>query len=269
MKNERRRTRELEMLSAFLDDALSKTQRDKLEVRLEQEPELRLKLQNLQKTKIILGRLPRLTPPRDFMLTPDMVANRKPARRPLFTSMRMATALAALLLVVVLGSDLLIGSGFLTNRFLADQATPEFAAAGEISPQPLIQWGDTGAYGKGGAGEESLSYSGEMGTYSIASHVVEMEGDAEAAVAEEVYSPEIAEEMSAVPQEAHHVDGKDLILGINSEHAGQIIDRPEHAGITEQPVIKWRSIIRWVEISLGVVFVGSALTWWFLRKRFR
>jgi len=284
MKNERQQTQDLEMLSDFLDDALSKAQREKLEARLELDPELRLKLENLRKTKIILGRLPRLHAPKNFMLTPDMVTVRKPKRRPLFTSLRMATALAALLLVVVLGSDLLLGSGILASRpMMAEESAKDFDAAYESTPQPLIQWGGSGI-GGGGTGESPQG--GGIDTYIFEEPVGEMRKAEESSTVEEEampeavpeieaepapemqLAPEDAEELSMLSAEGQSADSNDPILGINPEQAGQIIDQSKPSGKIEQPGIKWQSVIRWIEIALGAILVGSGLAWLILRKRF-
>jgi len=289
MKNERQRTQDLNHLSAFLDDSLSKSQLEQLESRLAQDAELRMKLENLRKTKIILGRLPRLHAPKNFTLTPDMVTLRKPKAHPLFAPLQIATALAAILLVVVFGSELLLGSGLLTGRLMTEAPAPESALALDSTPQPLIQWGvpDNAGFGTGGMG--GGPQGGGIDPYVFEQPVEEMRKAEESGISEEEgmlesvpeieaepapamgLAPEEPEEMdmlSAQEQGADSVaDSKDLILGINAEQAGEIISQSKPSGQLEQPVSEWRSMVRWIEIILAVIMAGGGLTLLLLRKK--
>lgn len=112
MKGQREEMRMDELLSAYIDGALTPGERARLEARLAAEPALRERLDALQETVMLLRQLPQVPAPRNFILTPAMVrpAQPSPARQPLrwlAPALSMATAASALLLVIVLATSLL------------------------------------------------------------------------------------------------------------------------------------------------------------------
>ncbi len=103
--------RELELLSAYLDDQLGAGERARLERRLAQEPKLKATLDDLRSVKTTLTALPKVKPPRNFTLTLKQLEARglaAPARPPtrLFALVNVATALAAVLFAVLITADL-------------------------------------------------------------------------------------------------------------------------------------------------------------------
>lgn len=100
--------KELQQISAYLDDELSGRDRARLRERIEQDPTYRAALHALQQTRDLLRELPQVPPPRNFTLTPEM-AGVQP-RRSWFPSRQLATVLTALLLAVVVGVDALTSS---------------------------------------------------------------------------------------------------------------------------------------------------------------
>ncbi len=92
MNNESKRPNEIKMLSAYLDNELSIARRQSLEKRLQNEPDLRRKLEDLRKTKMALGSLARVHAPRNFTLTPDMVKVRRKKQVPWFSTLKLATS---------------------------------------------------------------------------------------------------------------------------------------------------------------------------------
>lgn len=97
--------RDVERLSAYLDDELSRRERDRLESRLQEEERLQGALQELQGTVGIMRSLPQVAPPRNFTLTAEMAGLREVGWR--YPVMQFATALAAALLVAVVAFDAL------------------------------------------------------------------------------------------------------------------------------------------------------------------
>ena len=88
-------SRDLESLSAFLDNELNTRERDRLEVRLQAEPTLAAELKRLRQTRNLLRNTPQFRAPRSFALTPEMVGQtggRRPDRW--FTLARLTFALA-------------------------------------------------------------------------------------------------------------------------------------------------------------------------------
>lgn len=69
-----------ELLSAYIDDALTAEERRDLEARLRAEPALQRELDTLRQTVALMRALPERKAPRDFTLTPEMVAQADGAR---------------------------------------------------------------------------------------------------------------------------------------------------------------------------------------------
>ncbi len=135
--------RDLELLSSYLDDGLSAKQRDKLTTRLEREPDLCWALEELRRTVSIISSLPEVRPPRSFTLTRETAGTR--VRPPAYPLLQLATALATLAFVAVVGLDTLNSQGRSAalssaapeqaERFAAQQAEePAAAAPSEAMP---------------------------------------------------------------------------------------------------------------------------------------
>jgi hypothetical protein len=96
--------RDLELLSAYLDDQLGSSEEAFLKARLQTSSELRLALQDLRMTRQALRAAPRIKTRHRFTLTPEM-ARIRPKRR-IYPVFQFATAIASLLFVIVLLGDL-------------------------------------------------------------------------------------------------------------------------------------------------------------------
>lgn len=108
--NKQLSTRELEMLSAYLDGQLNARQLARLEARLDKNPELRVVLSELRHTRTLLRVVPKLRVPRNFTVTPEMVGmQQRPVVQP-YPFFRLASTIASLLFVVVVVFDLIAGS---------------------------------------------------------------------------------------------------------------------------------------------------------------
>lgn len=271
MKDERLHTRELELLSAYLDGELRSADRQALEVRLQAEPDLREQLESFRKAKIIVGYLPRLRAPHNFTLTPEMVTVRHKKAQPFAATLRLASALAAIMLMVSFGVEFLITSRPLPSRQLAAEPMMEMAVTAD-EPAPLILWGVPGAGGYGGAGAEGMGGDGTMLDMPVMVEAlpVEMEVAVEEALVPEE-EPELllippGEEMESLAL-ASGLEGDLPILGLNLEQGGKIISRSTDAIADEFSPEVWRIALRWLQVALGVILIGGGLTWWLLRRR--
>ena len=255
MNSRRRRAQELNRLSAYLDNALSPRETRKFTARLAADPELKEKLDNLRRTKIALGHLTRLRAPRNFTLTPDMVSVRKPRKQPLQTTLRLASALAAILLVVLFGAEFILGEIRPSQMLEAEAPVMEAArVADDATLEPLIQWGPPGDQAGGMGG----------GAPAMGEPMLEMEAMPEEA-------PE-TEEQPEVPleeaEEAPAAKGGDLILGINPDRGGEIIDRSGPTSAQpESTLLPWPEILLWSQITLAAIAVGGGLALLILRVR--
>ncbi len=133
----------LDQLSAYIDYELSDTERERVREHLRRCPVCENELATLKAAKQLLNELPLHPVPRTFILTPDMVGRgvtgpverRRPLGWTLAGRLRTATALVAVLLVLVLSGDVLSrgvlgGSRGAVPSFIA-QTTPN----GLLPPQ--------------------------------------------------------------------------------------------------------------------------------------
>lgn len=127
----------LDRLSSYIDRQLNVKERDRVETHLRSCPSCREELQTLQWTKGLLQQVPAVPVPRSFViresdLAPQRAtsAHRRPgARRPAF-ALQWATALVAILLVVVVAGDILLG-----GRQALSRSQPEIAMLSAETPK--------------------------------------------------------------------------------------------------------------------------------------
>lgn len=99
--------RRQEMLTAYLDGALTPQERRNFERQLDSDAELRTQLQRQQLIKANLRELPRVRAPRNFTLDPALYGKPAPqAIQQWYPLLRGATVVAAVFLVIVLSVDL-------------------------------------------------------------------------------------------------------------------------------------------------------------------
>jgi hypothetical protein len=182
-------SRDYEVLSAYMDGQLAAGEQRRLEQRLQALPELQAALEELRQTRTLLRQAPRHRAPRNFTLTPAMVADVKRERRaPLFwfPVLSFTSAVAALALIVIIAVQL-APRGTPANQSVAMQpaAEPQSKAAptqvaalapSAVAPEagtamsapadqgarqvpPMIVWGNTGnnqtVTGRGGGGGDN------------------------------------------------------------------------------------------------------------------
>jgi anti-sigma factor RsiW len=116
--------REWQELSAYLDGQLPTKETVRLEQKLQQRAELRAAYQDLRRVRHLLRSQPRLRAPRNFTLSAETVgitSIRRPAPRrlPVFG---LVSALASLMLVLVIVGEFLVGSPRTTVQPVAMEA---------------------------------------------------------------------------------------------------------------------------------------------------
>ncbi|WP_322490345.1 anti-sigma factor [Chloroflexus sp.] len=130
--------RDLELLSAYIDNELAPADRTALEQRLASEPQLHRELAELRATRDLLREQPWVTPPRSFTLTPDM-AGMRPHRFALPSWLQPLSGLAVLALVMLIGWQVLrLTSGASTagqpQVMMDPEMTPAAMSAARIEP---------------------------------------------------------------------------------------------------------------------------------------
>jgi hypothetical protein len=113
---------EFELLSAYLDNALTTRQRQTLEARLAASPDLRAQLDDLRAVRAMLRAAPALKPPRDFRLDPARYARRAWWSRLDILRLTSALSAAAAVLLLALGI-VLAGAPRAPSSGIALQAT--------------------------------------------------------------------------------------------------------------------------------------------------
>lgn len=131
--------RDVEILSAYLDDQLPAKDRAALETRLAGDPELRSVYGQLSQSRALLRSLPQRRAPRNFTLSPQK-AGVKPPLPKLFPTFKFASVFASLLLMF----------GLATNSLFPAMQAARLAAS------------DTFVYGMGGSPEIDLPVGGGM-----------------------------------------------------------------------------------------------------------
>jgi anti-sigma factor RsiW len=239
-------SKDLILLSAYLDGELSAGQKDRLEERLLSERVLADELDKLSRTRKVLRSAPRLSAPRNFTLTPDMVDARKRVSWPkLLRGLRLASAAAAVLLVGLLVYDY---SGILAPAVLQGAAPPEVMQEAVTSAENRLE-GTTSA---SPVVEDEMEALGEIEAPAEMPEE-EQAGEADQATSADIEDGEQAEEPSVkITREEEHQDfsGEE---DIQTETADQEGSAPD-----------WLLIL---EISLALSAAGLGVGAYAVRKK--
>ena len=188
--------KDLEAISAYIDQALNQRERTRLEERFKREPELLAELNSMRRTRRILRSAPPMRAPRNFTLTPDMVGAAQSQPNRLLPVTRFAFALASIFFVFTLVGRFTLGNvaGVQTEQSMAYPA----AEGAPMAPEAF---------------EESVAED----TVIVESEVLEQEAPAEAAVAE---SADMPMETQAEPDAAAETTIIDVTETVSKEPGG-------------------------------------------------
>lgn len=269
MSKDRLRFKEIKKLSAYLDDEMNLGRRQIFEAELERNSEMQSELERMRKTKAMVGMLPRLAAPRQYTLTPDMVTERVKTKHPFLAYARLATSLAAIMLLVLFSVDF-ISTNFpmyTSQRDSAMMVKSVYFVQGEESV-PLIIWNPA----KNGLGRQAIGM-GE-GDYAAMAAPAMIEVDTGAVFNEEIMpGDELSKELESLGEEAiapevetldDYSDLSMLILGINNDEAGQVVNRcPDGFDDISSPQNR-TAIIRALQMIFAFITIVGGLTWWLL-----
>src|SRR4030042_2617471 len=129
---------EIEILSAYLDEQLSASERVKVDNMVQQNSELNELLNDLRQLRTLLRSQPHPRAPRNFMLTPAMLGEYRARTVTVtwFQRMRLVSALASMAFVLVFLGDLLGLSGRVAAPLLA--SAPAMNAAPTLSQESSL-----------------------------------------------------------------------------------------------------------------------------------
>ena len=155
-----------ELLSAYIDGALSPRERARLEARLAQDADLRARLESLQQTVALVRGMPPVRAPRNFLLTPAMARQPAPVARRLAPALTFATAISGLLCVILLVGNLITaGPGGMGTA-----APAPMVAVHKESPQ-VMETGETDAQKVPPASETASPEDGPLFRAATASEI--------------------------------------------------------------------------------------------------
>ena len=101
-----------EAITAYLDDALTAGERQRLEQQMAADPTLRADMEQQRLVKLNVSRLPQVRAPRNFTLDPALFG--RPARQSnarLYPAMRVATVLVGVFFIIAVGAEILTFDG--------------------------------------------------------------------------------------------------------------------------------------------------------------
>jgi hypothetical protein len=135
--------RDLERVSAYLDNELSSGERATFEQRLKNEPNLSRAFTELKTTRTLLRRALQRRVPRSFAIRPESVLEKKPANGA-WTRFNLVSAAATFLLVLVFAGDIWV-NGLPLDSFgaSAPEEAPQALMAQEATIEEEPAAGDT------------------------------------------------------------------------------------------------------------------------------
>lgn len=250
-------SQDLELLSAYLDQELEPVEVERFEAHLSSNADLKIALAEMQKTRQVLRSLPLIRAPRNFTLTPEMVGL-KPRKENKtlrwFSGLRLSSALAAILLVLVLVGDFLSGITPLPTTNIAEApmaASVEDEILKEAPSEPSsLQFAD--------------SIEGEIAlTPTPMPNIVQPE-IAGGSVIEESESVELLP-----TQEVPTTSPQQVPRGIGGGGGGGGDDSGSQLPSSEPLFTAYqiRTTIRITEILLAIAVITTAAAAWILRRR--
>ena len=280
--------RDLELLNAYLDNALNEKERQHFEERLARSLPLQKKLKEYTQLKVALRELPKQPSPRNFTLSPEQARAYKPGPK-LYPAFSYVALTAVLLLAIVFSSE------FFFNQFSTPMATqmgsPTMEAetfavkSSEKEPEPLIfTWGYPGGMGMGGGGggspfiitsidqtgkgavdgevgEGMVTPTPEVGILSVPPDMGTGGGNEEAVtpspeatpIPTEVEPPSLAATPASVTVEP-------LILGLQADKTGKVIATypqfPDEAALQAETTQMWRTLVS-DKVKIGLAAVAA------------
>jgi hypothetical protein len=279
--------RDLELLNAYLDNALTEKERQHFEERLARSLPLQKKLKEYTQLKVALRELPKQPSPRNFTLSPEQARAYKPGPK-LYPAFSYVALTAVLLLAIVFSSE------FFFNQFSTPMATqmlsPTMEAetfavkSSEEEPEPLIfTWDYPGGMGMGGGGggspftitsidetgkEEGYGQVGEgmvtptpeVGILSVPPDMGTGGGNEEAVTPSPEATPIPTEveppSLAATPES---ITVEPLILGLQEDKAGQIIathPQPSDQEAKAEPTQMWRTLVS-DKVKIGLAAIAA------------
>jgi hypothetical protein len=264
--------KDFDLLSAYIDDQLSGTEKAALTARLAHDNELQTTLAELRLTVRAMRSLPQVRPPRSFTLTPAQAGLTAPGRRPFFPALRFAAAISAMALVMVIVGDVAVTTGMLPG---APAAGPEMSALTSAQADPEATPEDPAM---AMAPAEALPAAQATGTAAAAeveafSATAESMAGAASAMTQADATPEppgiAAQEPSSTDAERRVAEEMTPTPAAAGDTAPAAADKAATGDATQlysDPVPDRLPPLRIAQIALAMLTVMLALGAWFTRR---
>ncbi|NTV37290.1 MAG: hypothetical protein HGA53_10085 [Anaerolineaceae bacterium] len=293
MMNVKLTPQEWQLLSSYLDGQVTAREKAQIETYLTSDERYRQALEGLQRTRTMLRSVPLKRAPRNFTLTREMVAQKRPAFLAPF--LRLTSAFASVAVVVIFTiTNLLPNLGFqmASAPVQRDGGAPMSAEALTEDPM-IIYWGAPayGVFGRGGGdgnpgaeivGGKGGGPAGEPG-YSMPESTMpapeimtlpntEPVGPTAATEEPPAITPTQAVVVTAEPNMKNSppsLEGSDPILGIPDPlDQGKIVaqEQPYAQPMAQETPKPW--LLNGIMIALAVIAVGAGTASYIFRKRF-
>lgn len=281
-------TRDLELLSAYIDGELSARGLARMLARLDREPGLKQALEEMKAVVQQMGSLPEAPLPRSFTLTPETAGIRsRPRAYPVF---QLATALAAIAFVALVGLDTITSQFSLASRgaVMSDVVQEALVAApqaeAELGIGETFAQADDQRDGADVLAEEEVAEGfappaveapGEPDEELRSEAAPSPQPSAEKAVGGETIVGEGAGEQPAEPSADEHAATLDAeSMNAVAETQESEIESPGDADLAfaQETTGRWSPAplptLRLLEIGLGsLVLILGGLTLWIRTKR--
>lgn len=277
---------DIEQISAYLDGELEDRERAALESRLRAERQLRQELRELGQIRASMRNLPKMRTPRNFTLTAEMAGKSGKRRFQLpriVPSLQLSSALASLLLVLVLLGDFLnigIQTAVLQSQPLtvqSDAAVEEVFGAQEMEAAPAEQ-------PEPAESPPMLMAPPVEGTPAIEKSILTEQPVTAMAVPEGEENPQAEAVLPSPAMGETQLELSETERGVELEQttpAQELKVAPQAEGESETPSEEQlrelqelpvappvqRTLYRTAEIILALIALGTALSAWFLRQR--
>ena len=129
-----------EQVAAYIDQQMGQAERDRFEALLGQDADLQAELEAQQEVKSLLSQVPQLKAPRNFVLDPAVYGGKAPAPsfiELLYPKLRVATAAASFMFVILLGVGLLGSSVNGTFNSVDGNLSETQSSAEDIAALPV------------------------------------------------------------------------------------------------------------------------------------
>lgn len=170
MNNEKINTRDLILLSSYLDGELNPREKTRVEHLLKERPAYCATLESLRHTSNALRHAPKYRVPHNFTLKPEMVKKQNPAYWRFVPAMRLSSVVAAVISLVLISTQFLPRLSMAVPMAAAPEAAMDLqtadslpmeapAAQVESTLPPVVYWGGAPtpfAGGMGGGGDDTI-----------------------------------------------------------------------------------------------------------------